>query len=456
MTDIKSALDRELGSLTFEVDAADIQKIYTKRKHKTYAAYGAGAASLAAAFVILFAANAPAVYNFMSSLQNNSGSFSNGPQSAYLKASETTAETTFATVSSETAKASESSGTVKSYDTIKNIEPVQISTEAPDTQIISKDNPISPYLSVKETQESFKNKVNSLDFTYTVLSDNTVKITGLKTPAKVIDIPEKINGKNVKVIGKNAFEKSEAQKVSLPDTVETIEAYAFCESDSLEEINFPKKLKTIGNYSFEKCVSLKKINLEKIENIGTMAFYKCNALSALNVPSSVKEIGTRAFSSCKSIKTIELNSDYKTNVPYDEYARTFENCTSLQTLKIGEGVTKISEKAFAKCTALSSIKFSDTIKNIFDYAFEECTSLTEITVPKGVEDIGYMAFIGCKNLTKAEIKGDKTALSGYSLGYYKDKYKNPIRISDFTIYCNSGSKAESYAKANKFQTVTGG
>ena len=67
-----------------------------------------------------------------------------------------------------------------------------------------------------------------------------------------------------------------------------------------------------------------------------------------------------------------------------------------------------------------------------------------------------MAFVGCTNLTKAEILGDNTSLNWCSLGYYEDKYKNPKKFDGLTIYCNKGSKAESYAKANKIQTVTGG
>lgn len=451
MTDIKFLLDQELSSLNFKATAEDIKAIYLKRKHKAMTIYTTCTVTLAAAFIILFLANAPAVSSFMNSIKNNFGSFysQQGKTKSIVDKPTTTAAISASKSLNPTSSEKKKTNHAQSVTEIKDKKARNKSI------ILSKNNSVPA-----ETESKEKSVVNDKeyysDYSYSVLSDKTLKITGLKNTAKTITIPKTIDGKDITVIGNKAFEKSSVKKVTLPDTVTTIESYAFCEATSLEEISLSKNLKNIGNYAFEKCASLKEINLKNVEYIGIMAFYKCNALSALTVPSGVKEIGTRAFSTCKSIKTIELNCDYKANAPYNEYARTFENCTSLQKLKIGDKVTNISEKAFSGCTALSEIIFPDTLKNILDYAFEKCSSLKELTVPKSVEDVGYMAFIGCKSLIKAKILGDNTTLNGYSLGFYEDKYKNPKRIDDLTIYCNKGSKAESYAKYNKFQTVTGG
>lgn len=450
MTDIKFLLDQELSSLNFKATAEDIKAIYLKRKHKAMTIYTTCTVTLAAAFIILFLANAPAVSSFMNSIKNNFGSFysQQGKTKSIVDKPTTTAAISASKSLNPTSSEKKKTNHAQSVTEIKDKKARNKSI------ILSKNNSVPAETESKE-KSVVNDKEHYSDYSYSVLSDKTLKITGLKNTAKTITIPKTIDGKDITVIGNKAFKKSSVKKVTLPDTVTTIESYAFCEATSLEEISLSKNLKNIGNYAFEKCASLKEINLKNVEYIGIMAFYKCNALSALTVPSGVKEIGTRAFSTCKSIKTIELNCDYKANAPYNEYARTFENCTSLQKLKIGDKVTNISEKAFSGCSVLSEINFPESLKNIWDYAFENCIGLKAIIIPKGTEEIGSMAFIGCKNLTKVEILGDNTSLNWCSLGFYEDKYKNPKKIDGLIIYCNKGSKAESYAKYNKIQTETG-
>lgn len=56
----------------------------------------------------------------------------------------------------------------------------------------------------------------------------------------------------------------------------------------------------------------------------------------------------------------------------------FQNGTSLETVDICEGITKIGLKAFANCTSLKKITIPLTVKKITNQAFDGCTALEEI------------------------------------------------------------------------------
>ena len=55
-------------------------------------------------------------------------------------------------------------------------------------------------------------------------------------------------------------------------------------------------------------------------------------------------------------------------------------CTSLASVVIPEGVTKIGKAAFLRCTGLKSIVIPKSVTTIGQYAFNFCSNLQEITV----------------------------------------------------------------------------
>jgi len=76
----------------------------------------------------------------------------------------------------------------------------------------------------------------------------------------------------------------------------------------------------------------------------------------------------------------------------------FENCSSLTSIAIPEGVTEIDYYTFSE-SSLTSIAISEGVTVIGGYAFAGCSSLTSITIPEGVTEIPEGAFHGCHSLT---------------------------------------------------------
>ena len=139
--------------------------------------------------------------------------------------------------------------------------------------------------------------------------------------------------------------------ITLPNTIEFIEAGAFDACTRLEQVNIPEGTTAIGDATFHFCVSLKSLDLpEGITAIGTNAFWYCSSLAAISLPTSLKEIGYAAF---------------------------FQ-CTSLPSIVIPDGVTHIARYAFLNCSSLSSITLPESLELIEIRAFQDIADGAQI------------------------------------------------------------------------------
>ena len=131
------------------------------------------------------------------------------------------------------------------------------------------------------------------DFDFDVSSGTIKKYKGTATD---VVIPEKINGKTVTTIGKQAFGKKKLTSVVIPEGVETIEQGAFT-ANLLTTIKLPSTVKKIDTMAFAANNNLSKVELnEGLEFIGQRAFMKDSSLTGeITIPSTVKTVMTSAF-----------------------------------------------------------------------------------------------------------------------------------------------------------------
>ena len=132
------------------------------------------------------------------------------------------------------------------------------------------------------------------------------------------------------------------------------------------------------------------------DNTCTITKYNGSA-SDLTIPSEIQGHKVIGISECGA------SPDYM----LDSYG-AFENCKSLTSVTIPDGVTGIGESAFCNCTSLTSITISDSVKGIGNWAFCGCTNLTDIKIPGSVTWISNWAFIGCTSLTSITISDSVT------------------------------------------------
>lgn len=200
-------------------------------------------------------------------------------------------------------------------------------------------------------------KVNAVCFSYKILKDNTIEITGYTGNLSDVIIPSDIKGLSVSSIGNSAFAdyfgEINLTSVSLPDSVERIGSYAFSSCEQLKNVTFGSGVKEIGNAAFSGCFSLVDVTLpDSLEFLGNTAFNVCESLKSVIIPNSVKSIG----------------------------GSTFYGCSSLETINFGTGVESIGMLAFAECTSLSSVIIPEQITYIDEYAFSGCFNLSEVVL----------------------------------------------------------------------------
>ncbi|MBR3354507.1 MAG: leucine-rich repeat protein [Oscillospiraceae bacterium] len=152
----------------------------------------------------------------------------------------------------------------------------------------------------------------------------------------------------------------------IPDGVEMIADYAFCNNKTVTDVVLPESLKKIGRSAFLNCSVLKTINLDGIEYMGDSAFGGCINL-------------VRADLSCEVI-------------PKD----CFRNCAMLTDVALNN-TREIKEQAFEN-TKIAAIAFPDTLRIIESRAFYGA-ELENVTVPKTVEKAGESSFAYTKELT---------------------------------------------------------
>lgn len=245
------------------------------------------------------------------------------------------------------------------------------------------------------------------DYAYEMVDEDSIQITNYNGSEIDLVIPSQIDGYSVVKIGYGAFAECKSiQKVTLPETLRTIDYYAFSQCTQLQEIQLPNSLISIGRYAFAGCHSLKQISVpEKIKSLGYGVFFDCIALEQVNLPEGMESIGGIAFGSCRSLQEIKLPS---TLVSIEGNA--FNDCTSLARIDLPNSVKSIGPGVFLGCLSLKEVNLPESLVGIGQNAFQNCISLESIYLPENVSGIGYGAFTGCVALKEINIPRQVNAI----------------------------------------------
>ena len=254
-----------------------------------------------------------------------------------------------------------------------------------------------------------------------------------------ITIPEKIDGKTVVRIGKNAFKNAEIKEIILPDTireigesafsgckieairlpglVSRIEMLAFSET-ALTEVIIPDNC-SLERSVFSNCSKLKSARLPiDILAIPDKLFYKCISLERIDLPDTVGEIGEYAFQGCRKLQLLSLpagllrigNAAFMDSgitelaLPIgvqDIPSHLCCGCSSLKRIILSENTKYIGMNAFRDCRILAYISDLNHVKKIGSGAFENCAALKNIVI-RSIPELGEKVFSGAGWPEKAE------------------------------------------------------
>ena len=112
---------------------------------------------------------------------------------------------------------------------------------------------------------------------------------------------------SVVVIGYNVFSGLPIMSVTVPDSVTSIDMWAFEGCTSLTSVTIPNSVTHIADGAFMSCTSLTSVTIPgNVTHIGVCAFCGCRSLAGIIIPDSVTEIGSSAFQNCSKLMNVKL------------------------------------------------------------------------------------------------------------------------------------------------------
>lgn len=119
----------------------------------------------------------------------------------------------------------------------------------------------------------------------------------------------------------------------------------------------------------------------------------------LTLPATVRSIGEKSFSNITKVHLSFLGEISKLSVS------SFENCDTLETIKLGAGLTEIPYRCFFDASALVTIDIPEGVTTIEEDAFSACQALRTVVLPSTLETVEHSAFIDSSALTVVFYKG---------------------------------------------------
>lgn len=185
-------------------------------------------------------------------------------------------------------------------------------------------------------------------------------------------------------IGAHAFHNVDRYTtLSLPNTVEVIEEFAFYNS-SISELVLPSSLKVIANDAFEfSKLEHVKVN-DKLEEINERAF-AYTTLKGIDLSKSlIKVIEDEAFAYTSKLEGVKFNS-----LLTDIGERAFYQ-SSLKNLIITDNVTIIRRDAFANNRFLENLYLGKNLKTLLDKVFYNADKLSNLNIAStSLNDLTY-------------------------------------------------------------------
>ena len=226
------------------------------------------------------------------------------------------------------------------------------------------------------------------------------------------------------------------EHIDIPETITSIENFAFYQCSSFTELFIPASVKSIASSAFEDCTGLTALSLnDGLESIGDSAFKGCTGLTILTIPATVNEIKQNAFKDCKGMTDVYCYSEdvpmtdenvfdgspiemstlhvsasvvdkYRLALPWSNFKEivplgntsfnanglifAFKDDGTLETTGLDDGITKVD---ILSAVTIDGIEYPVT--SIGSHAFEGRNDIEYLSIPESVTSIGENAFFGC-------------------------------------------------------------
>lgn len=263
------------------------------------------------------------------------------------------------------------------------------------------------------------------------------------------------------------------KRITVSDSVECIDAYAFSSMASLEQVDIGSGVSEIlsaengyawSGYSvFSSSGALREINVDENNAVfssidgnlyskdGTVliAYAQGNERRAFTVPDSVVSIERGAFHETEKLVSLTLSPSIR-----EIGEEIICNCESIAELIIPNGPTKVKGSAFSICPSLEYVYFPDSVEYVGSYTFSRCESLSKVSFGKNVSEIHpqfvsgdnslYEITVSSENMHYKSLDGNLYSKDGkilirYAVGKSDKKFSVPTSVETIGKYAFYGA-----------------
>ena len=184
-----------------------------------------------------------------------------------------------------------------------------------------------------------------------------------------------------------------------------------------------------------------EIDGHPVIEIAGNCFANCSTLESIRLPEGLKTIGISAFEYCESLDDVTLPSSLETI-----QSSAFSGCKSLARITLPEGLKTLGKNAFSNADALTEITLPGSLTSVGESAFSNCSKLARVVVSEGVRKLQVSVFSSCDQLACV---------------YLPASMDNPTGLESITeravIYAPEGSEALKWANEKQYNiSVSGG
>lgn len=259
-----------------------------------------------------------------------------------------------------------------------------------------------------------------------------------------VEIPESVTW-----IGERAFLGcTSLNNIIIPNSVTSISHASFERCTSLNNITIPDSVTNIGLYAFEDTpwYDSKEDGVVYINRVLYKYKGKMPKNTEISIKDGTKKISIGAFAGCNNLTSISIPNSVTS---IDEVA--FNSCTGLVNITIPDSVRYIGQEAFYNCSNLTNVTLSKN-SDIATLMFDNCTSLTSIIIPVGVTRINLRAFNGCSSLTSITIPNTVKRIE--SMSFYMCNSLSNITFNGTINEWNNITKESNWNYGSNIQTIT--
>jgi hypothetical protein len=120
--------------------------------------------------------------------------------------------------------------------------------------------------------------------------------------------------------------------VTIPNSVTSIDEYAFFNCSSLMSLTIPNSVTSIGDWAFGSCSGLTSVTIpNNVTSIGNGAFSWCSGLTYVTIGNGIRDIGSMTFASCKELLDVYC---YAEDVPSTQSDAFQDSYTEFVTLHV--------------------------------------------------------------------------------------------------------------------------